>query len=89
MGESQFYAVFLYPQAHDALGDLLKPYLAEGPNGQHIICSEIDTGGAFCELTLHGKNQDGKIIEIELMIPTAMIRLIVSMHNDEGSFGFR
>ena len=49
---------------------------------------EIDTGGAFCELTLIGKNAEGKNIELELMIPTQMIRLVVSLHGEDGSFGF-
>jgi len=48
----------------------------------------VDTGGAFCECTLHGKNAEGKEIELELMIPTGMIRLIVSVNGDEGVFGF-
>jgi hypothetical protein len=88
MGEPQVYAVFLYPQALEALGEAIKPYLADGPQGPHIVCAEIDTGGAFCELTLLGKNSEGKNIELELMVPTAMIRLIVSLHNEGGGFGF-
>jgi hypothetical protein len=88
MGEPQVYAVFLYPQALEALGEAIKPYLADGPQGPHIVCAEIDTGGAFCELTLLGKSSDGKNIELELMVPTAMVRLIVSLHNEGGGFGF-
>jgi hypothetical protein len=88
MGEPQVYAVFLYPQALEALGEAIKPYLADGPQGPHIVCAEIDTGGAFCELTLLGKNSEGKNIELELMVPTAMVRLIVSLQNEGGGFGF-
>ncbi len=88
MDESQVYAVFLFPQALEALGEAIKPYLAEGPQGPHIVAAEIDTGGAFCELTLHGKNSEDKSIELELMIPSNMIRLIVSLHGEDGSFGF-
>ncbi len=88
MAETQVYAVFLYPQALEVLGETIKPYLTDGPHGPHIISAEIDTGGAFCELTLLGKNPDGKNIELELMVPTQMIRLIVSLHGDEGVFGF-
>jgi hypothetical protein len=88
MGDPQVYAVFLYPQALEALGEAIKPYLADGPQGPHIVCAEIDTGGAFCELTLLGKNSEGKNIELELMVPTAMVRLIVSLHNEGGGFGF-
>ena len=88
MTESLVYAVFLFPQALEVLGDAIKPYLTDGPQGPHIVSAEIDTGGAFCELSLHGKNSEGKNIELELMIPTQMIRLIVSLHGEDGSFGF-
>ncbi len=88
MTESQVYAVFLFPQALEVLGDTIKPYLTDGPQGPHIVSAEIDTGGVFCELSLHGKNSEGKNIELELMIPSNMIRLIVSLHGEDGSFGF-
>ncbi|HOZ05264.1 MAG TPA: hypothetical protein PLS60_07720 [Arenimonas sp.] len=88
MGESQVYAVFLFPQAIEVLGEAIKPYLTDGPQGPHIISVEIDTGGAFCELTLLGKNSEGKNIELELMLPSSMIRLIVSLHGEGGGFGF-
>ena len=88
MSESQVYAVFLFPQAVEVLGEAIKPYLADGPQGPHIVSAEIDTGGVFCELTLQGKNSDGKNFELELMLPSSMIRLIVSLHGEDGSFGF-
>lgn len=88
MGESQVYAVFLFPQAIEVLGEAIKPYLTDGAQGPHIISVEIDTGGAFCELTLLGKNSEGKNIELELMLPSSMIRLIVSLHGEGGGFGF-
>ena len=50
MTESQVYAVFLFPQALEVLGDAIKRYLADGPQGPHIVSAEINTGGAFCEL---------------------------------------
>jgi hypothetical protein len=53
-----------------------------------VLCVEVDTGGAFCEMTLDGKDGDGKKIELELMVPTPMIRLIVSVHGDASTFGF-
>ena len=88
MSESQFYAVFFFPQALEVLGDAIKPYLTEGPHGVHIVCAEIDTGGVFCELTIQGQNTEGKKIELELMVPSSMIRLIVSLHGEDGVFGF-
>lgn len=88
MGEEQIYAVFLYPQAVEALGEAIKPYLTDGPSGPHVLCVEVDTGGAFCEMTLNGQDGDGRKLEVELMVPTQMIRLIVSVHGDGSTFGF-
>ena len=81
------YAVFFFPQALEALGDAIKPYLQDGPGGQHVICTGIDTGGALIELTLNGQTTDGKQVEMELMVPSGMVRMIVSARSDE-LFGF-
>lgn len=88
MGEAQVYAVFLFPQALEVLGEAIKLYLTDGPYGPHIVSAEIDTGGAFCELTLIGKNAEGKHVEMELMIPNNMIRLVISLQSEAGGFGF-
>jgi hypothetical protein len=87
MIESDGYAVFFFPQALEALGEAIKPYLLDGPAGEHVLCTEIDTGGALIEMTLAGNTPDGKRLQLELMVPTAMVRMIVSAHSD-GAFGF-
>lgn len=87
MNEASGYAVFLFPQAMEALGDAIKPYLVEGPGGAHVLCSEIDTGGSLIEMTLNGATNDGQLVNLELMVPTSMVRMIVSARG-EGSFGF-
>ena len=87
MNGNDGYAVFLFPQALEALGDAIKPYLVEGPGGPHVLCKEIDTGGALIEMTLEGQVPDGSVVRIELMVPGSMVRMIVSAHSD-GSFGF-
>lgn len=87
MNEASGYAVFLFPQAMEALGDTIKPYLVEGPGGAHILCTEIDTGGALIEMTLDAATNEGQRIALELMLPTNMVRMIVSARG-EGSFGF-
>ncbi|MGY4515554.1 hypothetical protein [Lysobacter sp. HA18] len=81
------YAVFLFEQAWEALGEAIKPYVQEGATGPHIPCHIVDTGGAFVEMTLRAKDDAGGDAEIELMIPMAMVRMIVSMHSDIA-FGF-
>jgi hypothetical protein len=87
MNESNGYAVFFFPQALEALGDAIKPYLSDSPAGQHIVCQEIDTGGALIEMTLQGVTAEGKTVQLELMVPGSMVRMIVSSQSD-GSFGF-
>jgi hypothetical protein len=81
------YAVFFFPQALEALGEAIKPYLRDGPAGPHVVCHGIDTGGALIEMTLSGTTTDGKEVELELMVPSGMVRMIVSAHSDE-MFGF-
>jgi len=81
------YAVFLYPQALEILGEAIRPYLHDGPHGPHVLCGAIDTGGALVDLTLNGRTAEGQDVEIELMIPTGMVRMIVSARSD-AMFGF-
>ena len=88
MNESAGYAVFFFPPALEALGDAIKPYLQDGPAGPHVPCREVDTGGAFIEMTLEGRTADGRAIALELMVPGNMVRMIVSARSD-GTFGFQ
>jgi hypothetical protein len=88
VSEQKTYVVFLFPQAVEALGEAIKPYICEGPAGAHLLCSEIDTGGAFCEMTVQGKSVTDKPLQVEVMVPVAMIRLIVSVQDGEHEFGF-
>ncbi len=87
MTEQTMYAVFIHPAALEALGEPIKPYLSIGPYGTHVMCREIDSGGAFFEMTIEGRDGEGRLIEVELMIPSAMVQMVVSTHSD-GMFGF-
>lgn len=87
MNESNGYAVFFFPQALEALGEAIKPYLQDGPMGPHVICNEIDTGGALVEMTIQGVTSDGQPVMLELMVPGSMVRMIVSSQSD-ATFGF-
>jgi hypothetical protein len=87
MNESNGYAVFFFPQALEALGDAVKPYLQDGPMGPHVICNEIDTGGALLEMTIQGVTTEGKAVMLELMVPGSMVRMVVSSQSD-ATFGF-
>lgn len=87
MNDSNGYAVFFFPQALEALGEAVKPFLQDGPAGQYVACNAVDTGGTLIEMTLEGRSPDGKRVELELMVPSGMVRMIVSTHSDE-MFGF-
>lgn len=87
MSESSGYAVFFFPPALEALGEAVKPYLQDGPAGPFVPCREVDTGGAFIEMTLEGRAPDGRTVELELMVPGNMVRMIVSARSD-AEFGF-
>ena len=63
MNDSAGYAVFFCPPALEALGDAIKPYLQDGPAGPHVPCVEVDTAGAFIELTLEGRDDNGREVD--------------------------
>ena len=87
MNESAGYAVFFHSNALETLGEAIKPYLQDGPAGPHVPCVEVDTAGAFIELTLEGRDDNGREVALELMVPGNMVRMIVSARSD-GEFGF-
>jgi hypothetical protein len=81
------YAVFFFPQALEALGGALKPYLQEGAAEPHVLCREIDAGGPLIQLTMDGRTTSGQAVDLQLILPTNMIRMIVSARSDPA-FGF-
>jgi hypothetical protein len=87
MTDPMNYAVFLFPQALEALGDPIKPYLRDGPGGAHIVCAEIDASGPLFGMTLAGKGPNGEALELEIMLQAAMVKLVMSMHG-EHDIGF-
>lgn len=87
MNDTNGYAVFFFPQALDALGEAIKPFLQDGPAGPHVACATVDTGGAFIEMTLEGRTPVGAAVALDLMVPSGMVRMIVSTQN-EAAFGF-
>lgn len=87
MNEPHRYAVYLVDKVAEVLGPVVQPFIKSDASGDHFLATEVDTGGAFCELTLAGQDADGKPTTIELMIPMGMIRMVISIVND-GKFGF-
>jgi hypothetical protein len=87
MADVPNFAVFLYPQALEALGEPIKPYIRDAPLGQHIACAEIDASGPFFGMTLIGQGAQGQPLELDIMVPSSMVRLVMSMHG-EHEIGF-
>ena len=88
MSDHAGYAVFLFPPALEALGAAIRPYLVQaGSDGPQLLCRSLDISGAFAELELLGQAPDGRELRVELMLPAAMIRMVVSVQGDEH-FGF-
>lgn len=87
MSDARVHVVFLFPAAIEALGEAIKPYLSEGPFGRHILCHEIDSGGAFFQMTIQGTTGDGRSVELQLMLPSNMVQMVISTQGD-SSFGF-
>ena len=87
MNDSEGYVVYFFPQALEALGDAIKPYLRTGPGGEHVLCHEIDTSGSLIEMTIQAETNDAKTVELELMVPAQMVKMIISARSEAG-FGF-
>ncbi len=87
MNDANGYAVYFFPQALEALGDAIKPYLHGETATAHVVCNEIDTSGSLIEMTMRGSTNEGKPAVLELMVPVSMVRMIVSSQTD-GMFGF-
>lgn len=87
MDDTQNYAVFFYDKSLETLGDAIKPYLHEGPAGVHLRCRELDAGGSLTQLTLDALTTSGEPVDLQLMVPTSMVRMVISARNEEA-FGF-
>ncbi len=87
MDDNNGYAVYFFPKALTALGEAIKPYLQKSKGGTHVVCREIDTGGSLIEMTLDARTTAGETVQLELMVPTSMVLMIVSARTDEA-FGF-
>ena len=78
MPDSPKHAIYLFPQALETLGEAVAPYLQDGPHGPHFLCTEIDSGGPLFRMTVMGQGGEGQLVETEILIPSAMVRLVLS-----------
>lgn len=86
-GERPVYAVLLFPQAVEALGDAIAPYLRTERFGPHLVGKRISSTGPYFELAFDGQSPDGRPVEIQMMLPHGFIRMVFSVQG-EGRFGF-
>lgn len=82
MSNPTHYAVFLQPQAIEVLGEPIKPYLRDGAGGPRVVCSEIDASGPLFTMRLLGQGDKGENLELEIMLPVAMVKLVMSMRGE-------
>jgi hypothetical protein len=87
MTDATSYSVFLFPAAVEALGSPVKPHLQDGEGGAFIRCASIDSSGPLFGMTLLTTDANGQPVELEIMIPHGMVRLVMSSHNEQD-FGF-
>lgn len=76
------YAVFLHPQAIESLGEPIKPYLRDAAGGPRIVCSKVDASGPLFTMRLLGQGDKGEKLELEIMLPVAAIKLVMSMRGE-------
>jgi hypothetical protein len=82
MSKPTHYAVFLHAQAIESLGEPIKPYLRDGAGGPHVVCSEVDASGPLFTMRLLGHGDKGENLELEIMLPVAMVKLVMSMRGE-------
>src|SRR5258708_13573594 len=70
MSETTQYAVFLFPQALEALGAVIAPYLTNvDAVGTHTLCSEVDASGPFFTFTVQRRNAERNELQRALTLP--------------------
>ncbi|MBK8725895.1 MAG: hypothetical protein IPL96_07510 [Holophagaceae bacterium] len=87
MPHKQTYAVLLFKEALEALGEAIKPFLRSGQFGDFIPCQSVDTNGPLCTLVVDTRSEGSTDMTVELQIPYPMIKLIVGSEV-EGHAGF-
>ncbi len=87
MAHKQTYAVMLFKEAVEALGEAIKPFQRTGQFGDFIPCLSVDTNGPLCTLVVDNRSEGANELTVELQIPYPMIKLIVGSEV-EGHAGF-
>jgi hypothetical protein len=82
MNTGHHFFVLLSRIGLEELGKAIDPYLAYGPIGQHIKARDVNPSGALFHLTLDVQGDDGKPTEVEIQLPHAFIKMVISGDRD-------
>lgn len=77
------FAVLLFKEAQETLGDAIKPFQISGPFGVFIPCRSVDTTGQLCLLLIDTQRVGGTDLSVEIQIPYSMIKLVIATEREE------
>ncbi len=87
MSATKVYAVVLYDQAVEELGNLVALWLKRSDMGSYIYAKKVDPNGPFFHMLLEHTAPDGVTREMELQIPHGFVKAIFYAA-DVKSIGF-
>lgn len=84
------YAVLLFKEAIEVLGDALEPYLFSGPMGRHLYCKKLEHIGGFIEMTFTPGQVKHRIeSDVNLQLPSQFVKFITYANDgDQKKIGF-
>lgn len=81
------FTVLLHKSAIDDLGKAIDPYLVYAGIGPHLRCRAVEFNGPFLLMSIDHE-ADGRVNEVELHLPLAYVKMIMSGDTDRYP-GFR
>ncbi len=82
MSAGHYFIVLLSRLGTEELGKSIDPYLSFGAAGQHIKAREVNPNGPLFHMTLDVSGPDGKLVEVEVQVPHAFIKMVISGDRD-------
>ncbi len=77
----------MHAQAYAECGAILKQFVNEGPLGKSVYCLRTNASGHYLCMVVECQASDGSFFEVELQLPHAYVKLVVTYPKDKG-FGF-
>ena len=76
MSSSKVYAVVLFDQAAEELGQLVTLWLKRSAIGCYIYAKKIDPNGHYFHMWLEDAAPDGSTLEMELQLPHQFVKAV-------------